>query len=43
MAKASGGKKKATIWYDRVTENHKGEAYFIKVQRPVGKKQRRGF
>lgn len=38
MAKASGGKKKATIFYERCVEG-----VTVRVQRTTGKKARRGF
>lgn len=44
MAKAASGKKKATVWYDRVVElKSGGVAVFARVQKPVCKRERRGF
>lgn len=41
MAKASGGKKKATVWYDTLVSAH--PLVFKRVQKPTTKRQRRGF
>lgn len=48
MAKASGGKKKARVWYSKGDPNGirkaKGQAYTeSSVSRPTCKKERRGF
>lgn len=48
MAKQSNGKKKARVWYSKGDPNGlkkaKGQAYTeTSVQRPTGKKERRGF
>lgn len=48
MAKASNGKKKATVWYSKGDVNGakraKGQTYTeTSVQKPTCKRERRGF